>query len=142
MTYGSRMMVSGRGDKAFEAYVSENMYDTFTIVPHYTKNSTRSQQITFYNNGVITIEEGTSNILSYDFISKKWDYIFLDERSSFKFISPEPKKKKPKKDKRKRRNESFTLLSDTTMVVKSEGGKIIYVIILEIFLLISKKGCS
>ena len=99
------------------------MYDTFTIVPHYKKNSTRSQQITFYNNGVITIEEGTSNILSYDFMSKKWDYMLIDERNSFKFLSPEPKKKKPKKGKRKRRNESSALLSDSTMVVKSEDEK-------------------
>ena len=114
------MLVNGRGEKTFEAYVSENMFDTFTVVPHYTKNSTKSQHLTFYNNGVITIEEGTSNILSYDFIRKKWDYIFIDERNSFEFVSPEPKKKKPKKGKRKRRNEISTLLTDRTMVVKSE----------------------
>ena len=119
------MMVSGRGDKAFEAYVSENMFDTFTIIPHYTKNSSRSQQITFYNNDVITIEEDTSNILSYDFINKKWDYLLIDEQNSFEFLSPEPKKKKPKKGKRKRRNESSELLSDSTLVVKSEDKKII-----------------
>ena len=113
------MLVNGRGEKAFEAYMSENMFDTFTVVPHYMKNSTKSQHITFYNNGVIMIEEGTSNILSYDFISKKWDYIFIDERNSFKFLSPEPKKKF-KKEKRKRRNESNALVTDSTMVVKSE----------------------
>ena len=114
------MLVNGRGEKAFEAYVSGNMFDTFTVVPHYTKNSTKSQHITFYNNGVITIEEGTSNILSYDFISKKWDYIFIDERNSFKFVSPEPKKKKSEKGRRKRRNEISVIFSDRTMVVKSE----------------------
>ena len=102
------------------------MYDTFTIVPHFTNNSTQSQEITFYNNGVITIEEGTSNILLYDSIRKKWDYKLLDEQNSFKFVSPEPKKKrnktpKPEKGKKDGRNGNSLLLSDRIMVVKSEG---------------------
>ena len=119
-------MVNGRGEKASEAYVSDNMYDTFTIVPYFTNNSTQSQQITFYNNGVITIEEGTSNILLYDSIRKKWDYKLFDKQNSFKFVSPQPKKKKakktkPKKDKKDGRNGNSLLLSDRLMVVKSEG---------------------
>lgn len=120
------MLVNGRGEKAFEAYVSENMYDTFTVVPHYTKNSTRSQHITFYNNGYVTIEEGTSNILMYDTVRKKWEYILIDERNSFKFVSPQQNKKKPKKGKRLRRNQmkSNPELSDRTMVVKSQDKNI------------------
>ena len=74
------------------------MYDTFTIVPHFTNNSTKSHEITFYNNGVITKEEGTSNILLYDSIRKKWDYKLLDEENSFKFVSPNPEKKVSKKN--------------------------------------------
>ena len=102
------------------------MYDTFTVVPHFTNSSTVSQEITFFNNGVITIEEGTSNILLYDSIRKKWDYKLLDGKKSFKFVSPEPEKKnakktKPKKDKKEGRNGKFSLLSDRIMVVKSEG---------------------
>ena len=102
------------------------MYDTFTIVPHFTNNSTQSQEITLYNNGVISIEEGTSNILLYDSIRKKWDYKLFDGQNSFKFVSPKTKrettkKTKPKKDKKDGRNGNSLLLSDRLMVVKSEG---------------------